>query len=1696
MRIETLLTMRKIFTLLLILAGFTLSAQQYNNEWIQFNQAYYKFKVGKTGIFRISKSLLDSAGIGGTPVEFFELWNNGEKIPFYPSVPNGVLPVDGYLEFWGHINSGKPDKALYRDPAYQHTDKVSLITDTATYFLSINANQSGFRITDVVNNIAGNVLPAEPYFMYTVGNYYRARQNQGFAAVVGEYVYSASFDKGEFYSSGEIRPSPSSTSNLTGLNVYSGGPGASIRFGAAGNALNPRTINVKVNGTQVADTVMDYFNDMHTTATFPSSVLSTGAASTVFTNTSAVATDRMVVSYYEITYPRIFHFGNSRNFEFTLPAKSAGYYLQITNFSTGGKQPVLYDLNNGERYVGVLGAPTTTVRFAIPGSSTERKLVLVSMDAGNINAVTSLSAKTFTRFTDVANQGNYIIITNPVLYTGTSGNNPVSDYKAYRESAAGGGYKVSVVDVNEVIDQFAFGIKKHPIAIKNFIRYARINYAQPLKYIFLIGRGMTYNEYKANQSDPLIELLNLVPTFGNPGSDNMLSSVDATSPIPTVPIGRLSVVTGKEIEDYLEKVQEYEITQQTSANTLAGREWMKNVVHVTGSSDAYLGTVLCNYMGVLKQVIEDTVYGGKVTTFCKTTTNPVEQLSSERLAQLFNEGISILTYFGHSSSTTLEFNIDNPHSYNNRGKYPVFYVNGCNAGNFFTFYPQRFQVNETLSEKFVLAKQAGSIAFVASTHFGIVNYLNLYLSNLYSVLGQEDYNKTLGEISRDALQHMMNATGPYDYYSRLHAEEITLHGDPSLKINSSPKPDYIIDESLIKLNPTFISIAEASFEIKVKVVNLGITSRDSIRIEIKRQFPDGSFGIVFSGKVRSIPYADSLTIDVPIVPNRDKGLNKITVTVDADFAVDEMSESNNVAVKEFFIYEDEARPIYPYNYAIISDPTQKLYASTANPKSVLKEYLMEIDTSGAFNSSMKISKKVSTTGGVLEFEPGLTYIDSTVYYWRISPVPAPGYDHLWHTASFIYINGTTEGFSQSDYYQHRESNFLRMSIDTVTRKFKFGVSKNNFTIRNGVFPTAANQAGDISITVNLDDKIASVCGVSNIIFNVFDPVSLVPWYNAASNQPGKYGSDVVCGGGRNYNFAFNLLDTAKRRKMVEFLDMVPPGFFVVVRNVSGTVANTNTYASDWIKDTSYLGTYNSVYHRLLGQGFTTIDSFNRPRAFIFMYKKDQPGSFTPRILFSNGINDRITLSVDAITPDTLGYIISPSFGPAAKWHEVQWDGTSIEAVSTDKPSVDVIGVDVDNAETILQTLDKDTKTWDASAVDQTQYPYMKLRMRNIDSLNLTPYQLKYWRILYDPVPEGAIAPNLFFSSRDTVDLGEKITFGVAFKNLSKSAFDSMTVKVTLLDRNNVSHDTILPKFRPIVFNDTLKVMYEIDTKNFPGNNTILIDINPNNAQPEHYHFNNFLYHDFFARVDNTNPVLDVTFDGVHILNRDLVSAKPHIQIKLKDEAKHLLLNDTSLVKVQIKFPDGTTRNFNFDSDTLRFIPASSGEDNTATIDFTPNFIMQQINPEGDEYELIVTGKDKSGNKAGAYEYRVAFRVITKSMISNLLNYPNPFSTSTAFVFTITGSELPQNMKIQILTVTGKIVREITMNELGPIHIGRNITEFKWDGTDQYGQKLANGVYLYRVVTTMNGKAMEKYKAEGDNTDKFFTNGYGKMYLMR
>ncbi|MBM3440502.1 MAG: hypothetical protein FJX94_06545, partial [Bacteroidetes bacterium] len=557
---------------------------------------------------------------------------------------------------------------------------------------------------------------------------------------------------------------------------------------------------------------------------------------------------------------------------------------------------------------------------------------------------------------------------------------------------------------------------------------------------------------------------------------------------------------------------------------------------------------------------------------------------------------------------------------------------------------------------------------------------------------------------------------------------------------------------------------------------------------------------------------------------------------------------------------------------------------------------------------------------------------------------------------------------------------------------------------------------------------------------------------------------------------------------IDFMDSIPNGSVVVVTN-RGAEQITPYFDAAMLKaDEQTLGAGKSLYHKFKEAGFSLIDSFQYNRPMVFIYRK---GDKQFNVLQKIGANTDSLVEVMEIPEYYVnGTIESPWFGPAQSWNRLQWGGTALENPSTDQTSIDILARDTLGVQTTVGRL-RDRSDTSLNFINAPRYPFLKLRMNNADATNATPHQLNYWRIHATHTPEGALAPNLKFEFKDTLELGEPLPFKIAFKNIGAAVFDSLKLKLIVTDKNNVPKELPLPRTKPLVVGDSVVISHVIDTKKLQGSNVLYLMVNPDNDQPEQFQFNNFIFKPFFVKDDRYQPWLDVTFDGVHILNRDIVSSRPEIVVKLKDDSRFFALNDSSLVKLTVRYPDGSLRSFAFGTDTLRFVPADlrSGE-NTATLYFNPAFTRDGT------YELMVSGLDVNGNKAGEMEYQVAFQILNKPMISNLLNYPNPFTSSTAFVFTLTGSEVPQNMRIQIMTITGKVVREITKQELGPIRIGRNITEFKWDGTDQYGNKLANGIYLYRVLTNSNGKSLKNYKAEGDNTDRFFNKGYGKMYLMR
>jgi hypothetical protein len=136
-----------------------------------------------------------------------------------------------------------------------------------------------------------------------------------------------------------------------------------------GDADDTRTAEVTVNGTVVGDTVMNSFQrlaDHGNGAVEPAEFeFDHGELYQQFAGT----TDWMVASFYELNYPRQFNFGGQEDFYFQLPARSAGFLLNITNVPLiAGSTPVLYDETNGLQYTAVVN-PDNSLSFALGGST-------------------------------------------------------------------------------------------------------------------------------------------------------------------------------------------------------------------------------------------------------------------------------------------------------------------------------------------------------------------------------------------------------------------------------------------------------------------------------------------------------------------------------------------------------------------------------------------------------------------------------------------------------------------------------------------------------------------------------------------------------------------------------------------------------------------------------------------------------------------------------------------------------------------------------------------------------------------------------------------------------------------------------------------------------------------------------------------------------------------------------------------------------------------------------------------------------------------------------------------------------------------------------------------------------------------------------------------------------------------------------
>jgi hypothetical protein len=109
------------------------------------------------------------------------------------------------------------------------------------------------------------------------------------------------------------------------------------------------------------------------------------------------------------------------------------------------------------------------------------------------------------------------------------------------------------------------------------------------------------------------------------------------------------------------------------------------------------------------------------------------------------------------------------------------------------------------------------------------------------------------------------------------------------------------------------------------------------------------------------------------------------------------------------------------------------------------------------------------------------------------------------------------------------------------------------------------------------------------------------------------------------------------------------------------------------------------------------------------------------------------------------------------------------------------------------------------------------------------------------------------------------------------------------------------------------------------------------------------------------------------------------------------------------------------------------------------------------------------------ESTIEFTVVEESevKIENLVNYPNPFTTNTEFIFQHNQPGVPLDVKLEVFTVSGKLVKSFNQVIVTDGFISR---EIRWDGRDDFGDRIGKGVYIYKLkVRSRNGSTAEKYE---------------------
>jgi hypothetical protein len=1034
-------------------------------------------------------------------------------------------------------------------------------------------------------------------------------------------------------------------------------------------------------------------------------------------------------------------------------------------------------------------------------------------------------------------------------------------------------------------------------------------------------------------------------------------------------------------------------------------DWNKSYLAITGG-------LTTGEQATLNAVSEDMIntyltphpLGGTAYRVYKTSTDPIDESKQQELKDLVMDGLVFINFLGHSGGRVWSLDIGDPNNLENtNGSLPFVASASCNIGAFADGFAN------VLSEDFLRADNRGAIAVWAGSSLGYANY-GQALSDYFLSGVKDDSVRDFGALTTTARYKLWQASGS-SYIIIAEVKLTPLIGDPLSRLAVPLEPDLAISSDDLSINKSVPTATDSSLTIRATIHNYGLVPNDSVGVTVADVFEGQSTYLLENKKLAPTLQRDSLFVLWKIYGR--VGKHTLTMSLDPNNVINEVNKSNNTASIDLYVYANLLAVEKPTNNMVVQPDPQTLVVTTPiGVDSRDFQYFFQLDTLDTFDSPFLVESPAIVPGPVAAQWTTPSLAPDRVYFWRARTKQGAVLGN-WVTSSFSTAS-IAPALPTLRLREYSKKQFARELLDHTMATDSGAIIATSPPVQlySRSVGNRYDRSREFYSLLKVNDQTMS--GYWWIFGNSFMAVRL-------NNLTGEYEFK-----------GFNVAGQASQADSLKnFIKTTPAANYIAIAVILDGQTNVGE----------------SLYVAIESLGSNQIRSVSNGDSWALIAQKGT--GFVQESYSKDGVAELSYLVPSSYVAQT-GTVTSGDIGPARRWRSVSWANDASMA-GTDL-SLKVLGTKSGDVIDTILVLPKSVLSADLATVDPRTYPVLRLLATLHSDLGTATPILKSWAVEYDGTPDPAIAPQLFRAAEDSVLEGEPMQLLADIYNVGYSTADSL--KVNFYIQNQTSARDLFQSFtlynlEPDKFQTATSTL---NTAGRRGSQALIVELDPGNLE-ELYAFNDVVTRTFYIRRDSTPPQLQTTFDGVQIVNGDYVSANPTILMKLFDNSP-LPFQDTS--NVSLRLDNVSIAYLNNPQLTYSF-PSTGSE--KAELEYQP-----QLSDGG--HTLFIDAQDASGNPLSGSGFRIDFSVRNAPTLQDVYNYPNPFSNDTYFTFNLTGSTLPDELKIRIYTVAGRLIHTL----LVPPNLLRfGFNRFYWDGRDHDGNEIANGVYFYTMVLKSGDK---------------------------